>query len=91
MRTAKWALPDIKLEICNGCGSCVEQCPPDAVEMFGEGPAIVRPADCTYCALCETICPQDAISMAYEIVWGELDVGTLNGTIERERFGSDDD
>ncbi len=66
-----WALPEIDLERCDRCGACVERCPTAAVEMRPEGPAIVRPDDCTYCALCDAVCPQEAITCTYEIVWGE--------------------
>ena len=65
-----WALPEINLEICDRCGTCVEQCPTGAVEMGPEGPLIVHEANCTYCALCDAICPRGAITCAYEIVWG---------------------
>jgi ferredoxin len=66
-----WALPEINLSLCNRCGTCVEHCPTNAVEMRAEGPVIVRLSDCTYCATCEAICPQGAITCTYEIVWGE--------------------
>lgn len=66
----EWALPEIDLELCDRCGSCVSGCPTGAVEMGAQGPEIVRPADCTYCALCDTLCPQGAIACFFEIVWG---------------------
>jgi MinD superfamily P-loop ATPase len=64
-----WALPEINLEQCNRCGTCVELCPTDAVEMGPQGPFIARPVDCTYCTLCDAICLQGAITCSYEIVW----------------------
>jgi ferredoxin len=64
---ADWELPTIDLEICTGCGSCVEYCPVDAVEMIAEIPVIVRPADCSYCGECEENCPEGAIALVYEI------------------------
>lgn len=66
-----WALPEINAEKCTGCGTCVEQCPTQAVEMTEEGPCIVRPQDCTYCTDCEAICPEGAIQCPYEITWDE--------------------
>lgn len=65
-----WALPEINLDLCTRCATCVERCPTGAVEMGQEGPFIARPADCTYCALCDGLCPQGAITCTYEIVWG---------------------
>ena len=64
-----WALPEINLQRCDRCGTCVAQCPTSAVEMGPEGPFIARPGDCTYCARCDAICPQGAITCTYEIVW----------------------
>ena len=66
-----WALPEIDLQRCNRCFTCVEHCPTNAVEMMVEGPVIVRPGDCTYCAICDAICSQGAITCTYEIIWGE--------------------
>ena len=72
MHTENWALPEINLQRCIRCGTCVARCPTGAVEMEPEGPFIARPADCTYCALCDAICSQGAITCTYEIVW-EMD------------------
>ena len=66
-----WALPEIDSSLCDRCGSCIEQCPADAVEMGSDGPFIVRPMDCNYCALCDAICPRGAITCTYEIVWAD--------------------
>ena len=70
MHIEDWVLPEINLELCNRCGTCVELCSTGAVEMTEEGPAIVRPDDCDYCAECASLCPQNAITCTYEIVWG---------------------
>jgi 2-oxoglutarate ferredoxin oxidoreductase subunit delta len=62
-------LPTIDLNICTGCGLCVDQCPTHAVEMSDvRRPEIVRPEDCAYCGLCEEMCPVGAIALEYEIV-----------------------
>ena len=62
-------LPTIDLNICTGCGLCVDQCPTRAVELGSAGrPVIVRPKDCAYCGLCEEMCPEGAIALSYEIV-----------------------
>ena len=73
-----WAVPEIDPEKCTGCGSCVEQCPTQAVEMAEEGPRIVRPEDCTYCTECEAICPEGAIQCPYEITWEDGTLGRQN-------------
>ncbi len=61
-------LPVINVDLCTGCGLCIERCPTQAVGMIGGRPAIVRPEDCVYCGLCEEMCPVEAISLGYEIV-----------------------
>ncbi len=73
--TDQWALPEIVYALCNRCGTCVEMCPTQAVDMTPQGPVIARPADCTYCAECESLCPQGAITCTFEIAWAEGEVG----------------
>jgi NAD-dependent dihydropyrimidine dehydrogenase PreA subunit len=63
----EWVLPDIDLNLCNGCGRCVSYCPTKAVEMKNGKPVITRPADCAYCGMCEEVCPVNAIALSYEI------------------------
>lgn len=64
-------LPQIDLELCNGCGTCVDTCPSRAVVLIDERPVIVHPEDCDYCGDCEDLCPEGAISLPYEIVFAE--------------------
>jgi NAD-dependent dihydropyrimidine dehydrogenase PreA subunit len=47
---------------CNGCESCIEACPNDAIELV-EGKAKVIEDDCIDCGLCEDQCPEEAITM----------------------------
>jgi len=68
---SEWVLPEIDLTRCTRCGTCVEHCPTQAVEMGADGPVIVRPADCTYCTACEALCPERAILCPFEIMWEE--------------------
>lgn len=77
-------LPTIDLDICTGCGLCVDRCPTHAVEMDNaRRPEIVRPEDCAYCGLCEEMCPVGAIALEYEIVvpvdGSEPDIGSISG------------
>ena len=44
---------------CTACGSCVDECP---VEAISEGDIYVIDADlCTDCGACATVCPVEAI------------------------------
>lgn len=60
-------IPNIDLERCNACGSCVALCPTQAVEIVNDKAAIVRPDACTYCDVCETFCPEGAIARPFTI------------------------
>ncbi|MDZ4159490.1 MAG: 4Fe-4S binding protein [Anaerolineaceae bacterium] len=64
-----WVLPEIKLDLCTGCGVCVRECPTQALEMRAAFPVFSRSEACTYCTDCEALCPQHAIRCAFEIGW----------------------
>ena len=58
----------VKVELCKGCGFCVEYCPRDVLELSQEfnkkgyhPPSAVREESCVCCGLCELICPEFAI------------------------------
>ena len=49
-------------ERCTGCGTCVDACPSDVLELGADGKAVIaRQADCQTCLLCELHCPADAL------------------------------
>jgi ferredoxin len=63
-----WPVPIIDLQLCNGCGKCVEVCPTKALSMK-DGEAIVdSPEACGYFGLCESVCPVQAISRPFIII-----------------------
>ena len=47
---------------CDGCETCVEECPSDAISMAGDK-AVVDKDSCIDCGVCIDACPQEAISM----------------------------
>ena len=61
-------IPEIDLDICTGCGDCVELCSFGIVALVNGKAAIVRPEDCDYCTDCETFCPPGAIRCPFEII-----------------------
>ncbi|MBN2829018.1 MAG: 4Fe-4S binding protein [Candidatus Cloacimonetes bacterium] len=46
---------------CNGCGSCIDVCPNDAIEFDSNGKAVIDQTKCIQCARCVPVCPQGAI------------------------------
>jgi len=47
---------------CNGCESCVDECPNNAISLV-DGRAAVDADACIDCGVCVDVCPQEAISM----------------------------
>ncbi len=57
----------IDLNLCNGCGTCVEVCPVGVYELKNIGGEMkstaVNPDACIVCRACEVQCPQSAIQI----------------------------
>ncbi|HIE51007.1 MAG TPA: 4Fe-4S dicluster domain-containing protein [Armatimonadetes bacterium] len=54
----------VDVEKCDGCGSCAEVCPDEAITV--NDVAKVDPEKCTECELCVDECPNEAISIVEE-------------------------
>ncbi len=52
----------VDLEKCNGCESCVDECPSEAIKMTNEK-AEINVETCVDCGACVDACPTEAISM----------------------------
>lgn len=50
-------------QLCTGCGTCVEKCPVDALELGKNGKAKRNEAWCIGCGICAHFCPESAIKM----------------------------
>jgi NAD-dependent dihydropyrimidine dehydrogenase PreA subunit len=48
---------------CDGCGTCVEACPTEAISIGDDGKAKVNEDECAECESCVDECPNNAISM----------------------------
>lgn len=55
--------PQIDLDLCVGCGSCVQVCPFEVLEIVNEKAIAARLADCTGYAACAAECPTNAITL----------------------------
>jgi NAD-dependent dihydropyrimidine dehydrogenase PreA subunit len=47
---------------CTGCGSCVDQCPAEAMALENEIVAVDADS-CVDCGSCVDVCPADALTM----------------------------
>jgi ferredoxin len=48
---------------CTGCGTCVEECPTEAITLNDDDIAVVNEDECTECGLCVDSCPTSAIKL----------------------------
>jgi ferredoxin len=53
-------MPWVDEVACNGCGTCVEECPVDAIIMIDEK-ARIDMDNCIRCGICHDACPEDAV------------------------------
>ncbi len=51
----------VDVDECVGCGTCVDECPQEAISM-NDGDIAVIGDECTDCGLCVEACPTAAIS-----------------------------
>ena len=55
--------PTVDDELCTRCGTCVDQCPAEALSMDDDVPE-VDPDKCITCFCCQEICPETAIKLS---------------------------
>jgi len=48
---------------CLGLGTCIKNCPFDAMVMSADGLPIIDPEKCTSCGKCVSVCPKQVISL----------------------------
>ncbi len=53
----------INADECTGCGTCVDECPVEAISLNDKDIAVVNADECTECGACVDACPVEAISM----------------------------
>jgi len=50
-------------EKCDGCGTCVDICPVEVLEVKNEKSVVVNLNECLVCRACEVQCPNSAIEI----------------------------
>jgi len=50
-------------EECTGCGTCVDECPAEAISLNDKDIAVIDQDECTECGTCVEACPAEAITM----------------------------
>jgi len=53
----------VNVSECTGCGTCVDECPTEAITMNSDDIAVVNADECTDCGMCVDACPTEAISV----------------------------
>nr|MDD6336042.1 DUF362 domain-containing protein [bacterium] len=55
--------PVFHYDACVGCGACIKNCPPKALEARADKKPRLRAADCIACFCCQELCPRGAITI----------------------------
>jgi Pyruvate/2-oxoacid:ferredoxin oxidoreductase delta subunit len=63
MINATYHLSIIDPDACTGCGTCLEWCPTDAIDLDDDGTARRDESACLGCGVCARFCPESAISL----------------------------
>jgi len=50
-------------ELCEGCETCVDECPVEAISINDDEIAVIDEDECIDCEACVDVCPNDAIHM----------------------------
>ena len=65
-------MPWVNQELCTGCGTCVEQCPAEAVSLVDEK-ATINDEECIRCGTCHDVCPEEAVRHDSERIPEQID------------------
>jgi len=54
-------MPWVNQDMCTGCGTCVEECPVDAIALTEDDVAQINEEQCIRCGTCHDVCPEEAV------------------------------
>ncbi|MDT8272445.1 MAG: 4Fe-4S binding protein, partial [Desulfomonilia bacterium] len=54
----------VEVDVCTGCGMCVDECPVEAIVISSENCAQVNRDICIGCGVCTHVCPVDALYLS---------------------------
>ena len=61
-------MPELNIELCDGCGLCVVACHGGGIIKDKDKVIIVESENCDFCAVCEAVCPHSAIHCYFAIL-----------------------
>lgn len=64
-------MPEIDVELCDGCGLCVIACSGGGIVLEYGKARVVEFKACDFCCVCEAVCPQHAIRCSFIVVSDE--------------------
>jgi thioredoxin reductase (NADPH) len=74
--------PQIDLDLCVGCGTCVHVCPFNVLEIVSEKAIAARLGDCTGYSACVAECPTEAITLVAGGAMQTVELPTYDDNLE---------
>ena len=74
-RTSEWRTqrPELHIDKCTQCMSCVLHCPDDVFSLDEDGFPVIDQYYCKGCMICLAVCPTDAIEEIPTLPGGDKD------------------
>lgn len=80
--------PEIKLELCVGCGGCTNACPEGKIlQLINNKSVLVNPTKCVGHGECEIACPMGAINLVFGTKTRGMDIPRVTSNYETNVAG----